>query len=126
MCGRSPIPRLPRLRRRAILDTSRAIRYFFSPNALRTTAQGKTFTAKSFVAASRSSKSLADENPQEGLFRPEWESLQKYEVPEWYKDAKFGIFIHWGLYSVPAFVNEWYPRNRSEERRVGKEHSAGT
>ena len=30
--------------------------------------------------------------------------------PEWYKDAKFGIFIHWGVYSVPAFGSEWYPR----------------
>jgi len=48
---------------------------------------------------------------QEGPFRTDWESLQKYEVPEWYKDAKFGIFIHWGAYSVPAFGNEWYPRN---------------
>lgn len=47
----------------------------------------------------------------EGPFRPDWESLEKYEVPEWYKDAKFGIFIHWGVYSVPAFGNEWYPRN---------------
>jgi alpha-L-fucosidase len=47
----------------------------------------------------------------QGPFRPDWESLQKYEAPEWYKDAKFGIFIHWGLYSVPAFGNEWYPRN---------------
>jgi alpha-L-fucosidase len=46
-----------------------------------------------------------------GPFRADWESLQKYEVPEWYKDAKFGIFIHWGAYSVPAFGNEWYPRN---------------
>ncbi|HEV2397405.1 MAG TPA: alpha-L-fucosidase [Candidatus Sulfotelmatobacter sp.] len=47
----------------------------------------------------------------QGPFRPDWESLQRYEVPEWYKDAKFGIFIHWGVYSVPAFGNEWYPRN---------------
>ena len=47
----------------------------------------------------------------QGPFRADWESLQKYEVPEWYKDAKFGIFIHWGVYSVPAFGNEWYPRN---------------
>ena len=47
----------------------------------------------------------------QGPFRPDWESLQKYEVPEWYKDAKFGIFIHWGVYSVPAFGNEWYPRS---------------
>ncbi len=52
-----------------------------------------------------------DKVDQQGPFRPDWESLQKYEVPEWYKDAKFGIFIHWGIYSVPAFGNEWYPRN---------------
>jgi len=32
-------------------------------------------------------------------------------VPDWYLDAKFGIFIHWGLYAVPAFGNEWYPRH---------------
>src|SRR5215472_14532944 len=52
-----------------------------------------------------------DSEDRQGPFRPDWESLQKYEVPEWYKDAKFGIFIHWGVYSVPAFGNEWYPRN---------------
>ncbi len=46
-----------------------------------------------------------------GPFRASWDSLEKYEVPEWYRDAKFGIFIHWGVYSVPAFDNEWYPRN---------------
>jgi alpha-L-fucosidase len=45
-----------------------------------------------------------------GPYRPEWESLQNYNVPDWYKDAKFGIFIHWGVYSVPAFASEWYPR----------------
>ncbi len=48
---------------------------------------------------------------QDGPFRADWESLQKYGAPDWYKDAKFGIFIHWGVYSVPAFGNEWYPRN---------------
>jgi len=48
---------------------------------------------------------------EEGPYRPDWESLEKYEIPEWFRDAKFGIFIHWGLYSVPAFGNEWYPRN---------------
>jgi alpha-L-fucosidase len=47
----------------------------------------------------------------EGPYRPDWQSLRQYEVPAWYKDAKFGIFIHWGVYSVPAFGNEWYPRN---------------
>jgi alpha-L-fucosidase len=46
----------------------------------------------------------------EGPFRPDYESLDTYKVPEWYKDAKFGIFIHWGVYSVPAYGSEWYPR----------------
>lgn len=45
-----------------------------------------------------------------GPFRPSWGSLEKYQVPDWYKDAKLGIFIHWGVYSVPAYGSEWYPR----------------
>ena len=51
-------------------------------------------------------------------FQPTWESLKKYEAPNWYKDAKFGIFIHWGVYSVPAKGSEWYPRQmyKKEDR----------
>jgi len=45
-----------------------------------------------------------------GPFRDSWDSLAGYTPPPWYQDAKFGIFIHWGVYSVPAFVTEWYPR----------------
>ncbi|HOS92072.1 MAG TPA: alpha-L-fucosidase [Armatimonadota bacterium] len=52
---------------------------------------------------------------QAGPFEPTWASLEQYSVPEWYRDAKFGIFIHWGVYSVPAFGNEWYPRNMYRE-----------
>lgn len=48
-------------------------------------------------------------------YQPTWESLKKYQTPEWFKDAKFGIFIHWGVYSVPAFANEWYPRNMYQQ-----------
>lgn len=48
---------------------------------------------------------------ERGSFKPEWNSLRRYQIPAWYEDAKFGIFIHWGLYSVPAFRNEWYSRN---------------
>jgi alpha-L-fucosidase len=48
---------------------------------------------------------------QEGPFRADWQSLREYKVPDWYRDAKFGIFIHWGIYSVPAFGSEWYPRD---------------
>lgn len=41
-------------------------------------------------------------------YHPDWDSLDKRETPKWWKEAKFGIFIHWGLYSVPAYapVNE--------------------
>ena len=52
-----------------------------------------------------------DQAAREGPFQPNWDSLKNYKIPDWYQDAKFGIFIHWGLYSVPAFGNEWYPRN---------------
>ena len=43
-------------------------------------------------------------------FDSTWESLNSHEVPEWLQDAKFGIYAHWGLYSVPAFGNEWYAK----------------
>ena len=40
-----------------------------------------------------------------------WTSLNKHvAAPEWFQDAKFGIYFHWGVYSVPAFYSEWYPR----------------
>ena len=43
-------------------------------------------------------------------FQANWESLSNYQTPDWFRDAKFGVFIHWGVYSVPAFKSEWYPR----------------
>jgi len=46
-----------------------------------------------------------------GPFGASWDSLERFQVPNWYEDAKFGIFIHWGVYCVPAFDSEWYPRN---------------
>lgn len=52
-----------------------------------------------------------DEVIAKGTYQDAWESLQQYEQPRWFRDAKFGIFIHWGVYSVPAFANEWYSRN---------------
>ncbi len=52
-----------------------------------------------------------DEVIAEGPHSDNWESLTDHKVPTWYKNAKFGIFIHWGVYAVPAFDNEWYPRH---------------
>ncbi|MBN2068014.1 MAG: alpha-L-fucosidase [Opitutales bacterium] len=49
------------------------------------------------------------ENPK---YEASFESLEQANpTPEWFKDAKFGIYFHWGVYSVPAYGNEWYPRN---------------
>ena len=55
-----------------------------------------------------------------GPFQPNWNSLGEFRTPDWYADAKFGLFIHWGVYSVPAYGSEWYPRNMY--RAGSKEH----
>lgn len=49
-------------------------------------------------------------------YQPTWESLDKRPVPQWFHDAKFGIFIHWGVYAVPAYTtkgsySEWYQQS---------------
>lgn len=52
-----------------------------------------------------------------------WDSLKK-ETPEWFRDAKFGLFFHWGPYSVPAYKNEWYSRNMYEKKNsIGRYHT---
>ncbi|MBR4866517.1 MAG: alpha-L-fucosidase [Clostridia bacterium] len=52
-----------------------------------------------------------DEVIARGPYKADWSSLSGHKVPDWYKRDKLGVFIHWGIYSVPAFGNEWYPRN---------------
>lgn len=54
------------------------------------------------------------------MYENNWESLNSRPVPQWFADAKFGIFIHWGLYSVPAYTRkgdyaEWYMRQIEDE-----------
>ena len=45
------------------------------------------------------------------VFLPDSTSIAaNYKIPKWFEDAKFGIFIHWGVYSVPSFTSEWYAR----------------
>ena len=57
-------------------------------------------------------------------YEPSWESLAKHNAePEWLKDAKLGIYFHWGPYSVPAFGNEWYPRWMHIEGAVIKDYN---
>lgn len=61
-----------------------------------------------------------------GPFQPNWDSLSKHQVPTWFKELKFGIFIHWGLYSIPAFNNEWYSRNMYIQGSPEFEHHIST
>ncbi len=58
-------------------------------------------------------------------YEPNWRSLDSRPVPEWWQDAKFGIFIHWGVYSVPAYAPpghyaEWYQHSLETNAHGGK------
>lgn len=44
----------------------------------------------------------------EVFYEPTWESIDSRPLPEWYDQGKIGIFIHWGVYSVPSYINEWF------------------
>jgi alpha-L-fucosidase len=68
---------------------------------------------------------------QEKRYQPTWDSIDSRPMPKWYADAKFGIFIHWGVYSVPAYApvnvkgetpySEWYWHSLEEgKKRNGK------
>jgi alpha-L-fucosidase len=61
-------------------------------------------TNESFVAVSTSAEPVAA-----GKFQPTWESLKQYEVPAWFRDAKFGIWAHWGPQCQPE-EGDWYAR----------------
>ena len=54
----------------------------------------------------------------EARYEPTWDSLDSRPLPSWYDEAKIGIFIHWGVFSVPSFGSEWFWMNwqgRKEE-----------
>lgn len=54
---------------------------------------------------------IVDDVIAQGPYQPNWSSLMTAPVPDWFRKRKLGIFIHWGVYSVPAKFNEWYSRN---------------
>ena len=45
---------------------------------------------------------------QENRYEPTWASLDKRPLPQWYTDAKVGIFLHWGVFSVPSYAGAWF------------------
>ena len=62
---------------------------------------------------------------REGKYHPDWDSLATHPVPAWYREKRLGIFLHWGVFSVPAY-HDWYARNMyirdSEEYKWHLEH----
>ncbi len=93
--------------RKRICAASVATLAMIAMNTSRSVAQ---FTADSTSEMSDVAATAAPAIPP-GPVKPTWESIdQNYKVPEWFRDAKFGIFMHWGLYSVPAHGSEWYVR----------------
>jgi alpha-L-fucosidase len=75
------------------------------------------------TARVRAETNVANHNVQ---FHASWNSLSAYRTPEWFRDAKFGIFLHWGVYAVPAFGNEWYSRNMYIENNSAHDHQIKT
>lgn len=61
-----------------------------------------------------------------GPYTPDWNSLGRFTPPAWFTDSKFGIFIHWGLYSIAAHANEWYSRNMYIQEKEEWEYHRNT
>jgi len=70
-------------------------------------------------------------NAQNNIYQPTWESLDTRPTPAWFKNAKFGIFIHWGIYSVPMWspkgtYEEWYKYWLDNKKLMGNGEFTGT
>ena len=83
------------------------------PNAA-TIEQQWVAATRPYDGARKTILAQMDKVAWQGPMQPDWQSLTGYSTPEWYRDAKFGIFIHWGVYSVAAYKGEWYPRHAYE------------
>ncbi len=81
---------------------------------------GPPVTPEIVVAAAAAKTPVAP-----GPVQPTWDSIRaNYAVPQWFIDAKFGITMHWGLFSVPAYHNEWYEKYMySAAPAAGVDHS---
>ncbi|WP_068473009.1 alpha-L-fucosidase [Saccharicrinis aurantiacus] len=63
----------------------------------------------SYACTTSNTNSASDEVKE---YQPTFESLSQHEAaPEWFQDAKLGMYFHWGPYSVPAYGSAWYPAN---------------
>ncbi|MCX6929224.1 MAG: DUF2341 domain-containing protein, partial [Verrucomicrobia bacterium] len=80
--------------------------------------------ALSFCDVAIASSAMAE--PVGVSFEPTVESLKQYETPEWYEDAKLGIYMHWGPQSVPGVATTWYARWMYEQGSEGYRYHVAT
>lgn len=74
-----------------------------------------------------SNKVQNNTSAQDLVYKENWNSLAEHnEDPDWFRNAKLGIYFHWGVYSVPAFGSEWYPRNMHMEGYAEQKHHLET
>ena len=78
------------------------------------------------VAMTEAYMKKIDDVIAQGPYKDNWASLSRHKTPAWYTRDKFGIFIHWGVYSVPAYGNEWYPRAMYDKNRREYEYHRQT
>ena len=92
--------------------TKKDLDYLWKVSNSMVTNVGHKFVSKLFPAEIEQRLATIDAVAKRGPFQPTWESItNNFQTPKWYQDAKFGLFIHWGAYAVPAFGSEWYPRD---------------
>ena len=71
---------------------------------------GALFLPLTGMAQNQAQQSVQAVPAQAGVYEPTWESFAKYECPEWFRDAKFGIWAHWGPQCEPE-SGDWYARH---------------
>ena len=115
--------RLFKFERPQILEIEGVPRYLYMPSQcnLEGNARSTSFILKINPPQNR------EETPTKKIYEPNWESLgRKKAAPEWFRDAKFGIYFHWGVYSVPAYQSEWYPRWMHHPNQPANQHHIAT
>jgi len=88
-------------------------------------AAGSAGTAAALGVLRFAPEARANSGPQS--YTAAWSSVDQHPAaPEWFQDAKFGIYYHWGVFSVPAFGSEWYPRNMYHAGSPENQHHIAT
>jgi alpha-L-fucosidase len=70
--------------------------------------------AQQLLAKKQSEHTILGEAIAKGKFTPDWASLEQYQVPKWFQDAKFGMWAHWGP-QCQAEAGDWYARGMYQE-----------